>query len=225
VRQLSSDRFRLYVVNHGERESIEILDVQVHGNGLRTTWRGCIVAPSFKGPEGVWPNSVTPLADGAVALSGFHVAAWRPDRGWTQFEADDFGVANGIEASRDGRWLFVADTTKQRVVRVSASSGTESAAIELNFFPDNLRWGDDGHIYVTGPLALAASQDQIRAMDAFEIAQIDASTFTAKEVFRSNADGLHGAFGNPTVALKVDDHIWVGSAHRDRIAILPLIRH
>jgi hypothetical protein len=222
VQMLSDDRFRLYVVNHGERESIEIIDVAVRGGELQATWRGCILAPSFGGPQGVWPNSVTPLANGAVALSGFHVAIWRPGRGWKQLDGPEFGVANGIEASRDGRWLFVADTTRRRVIRISASSGAESGAMKLDCFPDNLRWGDDGHLYVTGPLALTESPGNPGAMDAFAIAQIDPGAFTAKEIFRSGPRGIGGAFGNPTVALKVGSHIWVGSAHRDRVAILPL---
>lgn len=238
VRALGEKRFRLFVANHGDRESIEIIDVAVHGEWLSTAWRGCILAPKRPPPEGVWPNSVAVLPDAGVVLSGFNVAIWRSGLGWTYLNHLKFGLSNGVEVSRDGRWLLVADTKNHSVTRVSVRNWAVETVITLDFAPDNLRWGEDGHLYLAGQYVHSedrqcqpseksiASLASSSADMGFAIAQIDpdAPVLIAKEVYRSDNNRIMGTTrgGIATVALQVGDDFWIGPGRGDRITIIPL---
>lgn len=66
---------------------------------------------------------------------------------------DDFGLANGLAVSPDGRMLAVAGTRERRVrfydlVDLLAGSGEEAlrTAVELDGGPDNLGWSEDGRL-------------------------------------------------------------------------------
>jgi hypothetical protein len=217
VRFLEANRFRLYVANHGGRESVEIIDVAVRPKGLLSTWRGCIRAP-----EGISPNGLVPLAGDALALSGGHVAIWRPSHGWKEIAGIKDG--NGIEVSRDGRWLFINIYGEGSVVRVPVAGGAMQTIFKGDFLPDNLRWGEDGRLYVAGqyrerdPGWKQCTGNAVVCDVGFVVAQIDPNTLATKEVFRS--DGIKGAFGAATTALQVGDHFWIGSFWGDRVMIL-----
>jgi hypothetical protein len=241
VRTLGKDRFRLYVVNHGGRQSIEIFDVAVYGDRLQTDWRGCLHVPK---EFGIWENAVAPLPDGGVALSGFNVAIWHPGRGWTKFErfkgmsptqtraeiTKDSSLANGVEVSRDGQWLFVADTLQGSVTRFPVEGDAASLVFKIEVFspgsfaPDNLRWGEDGGLYVSGPYFSPSGHDLTDCTHrpvcdrAIGIARIDPVTLTVKNTFQS--DGIKGKFGMATTALQIGDRFWLGTSFGDRIAII-----
>lgn len=231
IRPLAGKNFRLYAVNRYGRESVEVIDIAVQGERLRATWRGCVHAPDY-----ILSNSVVPLSDDAFALSGNKVAIWRPGRGWTKVEGYTGNASNGIEASPDGRWLYVADPAQTSVVRVPVSGGV-SSVLKLESGPDNLRWGDDGHLYATGefmPKAWQSLSKETLIQNAmkclaqpvcsrpFTVTRIDPQTFTAKEVFRSGDEGMEGKFGTATVALQMGDRIWVGTILGDRVAIVTI---
>lgn len=218
VRSLGNGKFRLYVNNHGDRDSVEIIDVNVRGEQLQTTWRGCIRASAL-----IWPNGVAPLPDGGVVMSGWRAGVWRPGKGWSLLNAK-FTVANGVETSQDGRWAFVADTPKRQVLRIPVDGGAEPTIIQLNFLPDNLRWGEDGYLYVGGPDYPPDPQLQkcylqpICDLGSIVVAKIDPNTLTAKEVLRT--DPIKGKFGVSTTGVLIGDHFWIGTSQGDRIAVL-----
>jgi hypothetical protein len=232
IRPLGGTSFRLYAVNRNGRQSVEVIDIAVRGERLASTWRGCIHAPDY-----ILSNSVVPLPDGAIALSGNKVAIWRPGRGWSKVASYTGNGSNGIEASRDGQWLYVADPAETSVVRVPVSGGAGPSVLKLPSGPDNLRWGDDGHLYATGGLVRKEWQNlskeartaefvkctkQVVCDTPFTVIRIDPSTFTAKEVFRSPENGMIGRFGAATVALQMHDQIWVGTVHGDRVAVVSI---
>jgi hypothetical protein len=238
VRPLGRNRFRLYVNNHSGRHSVEIIDVAVDGKRLRTTWRGCAVAPLEE--LGVWPNGVAPLPAEGFILSGFNVATWRPGQGWKKLAGyvgtkpgelivtgpETQGMSNGVEISRDGKWVFIADTLRQSVIRIPLSSG-EPRVVQLNFGVNNLKWGEDGRLYVAGAIWPPRERGE-DASEIFELSQavtgimavsIDPETLNVQEVV-NNADGLNGRYGATSTALQVGDQLWLSSEISDRIAIL-----
>ena len=56
----------LYVVHHGERESVEVFKLDARGASPRLTWVGCVVYPA-----GVFGNGVAALPGGAFAATSF----------------------------------------------------------------------------------------------------------------------------------------------------------
>ena len=113
----------LYAVHHGARESIEVFEVDARGTTPALTWIGCAVAPD---PIGL--NSVVPLPEGGFIATNFRPRGaddsarakmlagenngelweWHAGRGWTQVPGSQAAGANGVEVSKDGRWLYVA---------------------------------------------------------------------------------------------------------------------
>jgi hypothetical protein len=220
VRSLGSQKFRLYVVNHGGRESIEIFDLQASIRQLGVTWRGCVLTP-----KGTKADSVAPMPGDGVAvtlLAGAGPAVWLPARGWSKVE----GVSeydHGIEVSRDGEWLYlVLHRPKGSLVRVPARGGVPQTLLQSDVMPDNLRWGEDGRLYMTGffPEELKECLDRPATVCdiGFVVTQIDPVTLETREVFRTH--GIKGAFGAGTTALQVGEQLWVGTWFGDRIAIL-----
>jgi hypothetical protein len=235
-RSLSHGKYRLYAVNHGSRESIEVIDVAVQGARLQTTWRGCI--PVSVRELRIWPNAVAPLPDGGLALAGYNVALWRPGRGWEKFQSYDgmtpgerggAGFANGVEVSRDGRWIFVADTQRNSVIRIPIKGG-EQTVFKLTFTPDNIRWGEDGLLYVAGPIWPKWEHPDDDARKCFEqpicvtgigVASIDPQTLVFEDVLH-NEQGIKDKFGTPTTALQMGSHLWISTSRGDRVMIVGL---
>jgi hypothetical protein len=237
VRVLTDRTYRLYVANHGSRESVEIIDVAVRGTQLSTTWRGCL--PVSVKDLRVWPNAVAPLPDGGVVLAGMNVAIWRPGGGWKRFHSyhgitpgsqEAGGIANGVEVSGDGKWLWIADTGRSSVIRVALRGGPQRE-FKLSFVPDNLRWGEDGQLYVSGPIwpkwkdpdGVTKCFQKPICVTGIGVASIDTLTLKLKDIVHDEI-GVKDAFGTPTTALQIDDHLWIGTSRGDRVMIVPLRR-
>ena len=110
----------LYVVHHGGRESIEVFEFDARPNAPTLTWIGCAVAPD---PIGL--NSVVGLSDGGFITTNFlprgtdaaarermmageingEVWEWHPDTGWKKVPGSEAAGPNGLEISKDGKWL------------------------------------------------------------------------------------------------------------------------
>lgn len=239
VRPLGKNRFRLYAANHGERHSVEIIDVEVDDRGPRATWRGCAVVSVED--LGVWPNGVAPMPDDGFILSGYNLATWQPGRGWKKFPSfkgfmpgeplvrgGELGFSNGVEVSPDGKWIFIADGLRSAVVRVPIDGG-EQTAIKVDH-PDNLRWGEDGRLYVASPIFPKewTSGDEFKkclkkllCVTGMHIAAIDPKTLAVEEIMR-NDDGLKGKYGLSTTALQIGDQLWIGTERAPYLAIIPL---
>jgi hypothetical protein len=143
------------------------------------------------------------------------------------------GFANGVEVSRDGRWIFVADTFQRTVSRFAGNAAEPPEVLHFDFspgffWPDNLRWGEDGMLYLGGPYSVnndlpGDCYTRIVCDDiGIGIAQIDPVRFTARVIYRSF--GIPGRFGAATTALQIGTHFWIGASVGDRIAIVKLPR-
>lgn len=239
LRHVPGQSDTLYVVHHGERESVEVFKLNGRDTALRLTWLGCVLYPA-----GVYGNGVTALPGGAFAATSFMdprdpkafaklearepmgaVLIWRPKSGWEILPgAAAISAPNGIEASRDGKTLYVAGTGDETVVRLRLDGSGRRAVIKTGFHTDNLRWGDDGYLYAAGQrdtvqslLECAPNTDR-RCDNPFSVMRIDPKTLAAREVVREPG---HSEFGAASTALKVGGAYWLGTPHGDRIAILP----
>jgi hypothetical protein len=234
VRPLGKGKYRLYVANHGSRESVEVIDVTVRGERLNATWRGCMRV-SVK-DLGIWPNAVVPLPDGGVALAGYNVAIWHSGRGWEKFQSyqgmkpgehDGVGFANGVEVSRDGRWIYIADTGRTSVIRVPVGGGPQTE-MKLSFVPDNLRWGEDGLLYVAGPIFPKWTESEAHrcyaqaiCVTGIGVASIDPQTLAVNDVVHDEV-GIKDKFGTPTTALQMGTQLWISTSRGDRVMIVGL---
>jgi hypothetical protein len=219
VKPLGKDKFRLFVVNHGERQSVEIVDVAATGKDLKAVWRGCLMAP-----EGMtFPNSVAPLPDGGLVLSGSGLRVWHQGGGWRNI--GNVPGSNGVEISPDGNAIYVNDYEAQLIEKLDLDGKVIKSTPKLDFQPDNLRWGDDGALYVAGTITSAEQEASMACFEpagckiGFVSARVDPGTLAVTDVVRSA--GIPN-FGIATVTLKVGDAVWIGTVGADHILVRPL---
>ena len=242
LRPGADSRSTLYVVGHGEREAIEVFDVDASGETPVLTWRGCVLTP-----DGMAANSVAALADGSLlvtiplltdvpiaeAMMGVDtggVFRWSPgDAALVPVQGTQLPYANGIEVSADGREFYVASSG---LFHVTAYSNTDPAEVlrrtaEFGFVPDNLHWGADGRLITAGlDLHGTACGEFERSLEfsleafaacprPFTVVAIDPATMQVEVLATGPANPK---FSNITMALEVDDELWIGSFASDRIA-------
>lgn len=233
---LSSGELRLFVVNHGGRESIEIFSVSPGRADPALRWSGCIPLP----PD-VSANDVVSLSSGLLAVTNSYptsakdleamrdqgavtgnVLLWSAATGWTPLADSESSFPNGIEASSDGRFIYWSSHAGRKVIRVSRSGDSPPAEVSVPFMPDNMSWSHDGKLLVTGQASdMQALVDCYEAHDpeckvAFAVFAIDPESMQATERF--SHDGR--SFGGATVAVERGLELWIGSFASTRLAIL-----
>lgn len=214
----------LYAVHHGKRESIEVFQVDARPKTPTITWVGCAVAAD---PIGL--NSIVPLPGGGFIASnylerGANAAAartkmmagenngelweWHTGKGWTKVPGSESSGPNGLEVSKDGKWVYVAAWGSQSFLRLSrGQEPVKRDVVPLGFRVDNIRFAPDGAIYATG-----------QGQRTSNIVKIDPNTLKVTELIKqSDSPG----FGSGTVAIPIGNELWVGSFRGDRIAIFP----
>ena len=217
----------LYAVHHGGRESIEVFEVDARGKTPALTWVGCAVAAD---PIGL--NSVVALPEGGFIATDFLARGidaagrgrmlagenngalweWHTATGWKMIPGSEAAGANGLEISKDGKWLYVAACGSQSFFRLSrGQTPVKRDAVPLGFRVDNIRWAPDGSIF-------AAGQGGVAPMQTSNIVKIDPNTLKVREIIRHPNSP---EFGNGTVAVQIGKELWVGSFRGDRIAIFP----
>ena len=232
----------LYVVGHGEREAIEVFDVDASGDEPVLTWTGCVMTP-----DEMQANSVTALADGSLlatiplhtgvsineALAGTPTGAvyeWSPgDAEFTKIEGTEMPYANGIEVSDDGQEFYVASSGLLKVLAFSNSNPTRllRSTEMLSFIPDNLHKGRDGNLITAGlavsdpvcgdvPMSLEFDLEKFASCPRpFTVLAVNPMSMQTSVLASSPA---HEHFSNITMALEVGAELWIGTFAGDRIA-------
>jgi hypothetical protein len=217
----------LYAVHHGARESIEVFEVDARGKIPTLTWVGCAVVAD---PIGL--NSVVALPEGGFIATDFLARGvdavnrgrmlagenngalweWHTATGWKMIPGSEAAGANGLEISKDGKWIYVAAWGSQGFFRLSrGQTPGKRDSIPLGFRVDNIRWAPDGSIF-------AAGQGGVAPMQTSNVVKINPDTLKVQEIIRHPNSP---EFGAGTVAVQIGKEIWVGSFRGDRIAIFP----
>ena len=218
----------LYVVHHGNRESIEVFEVDARPKAPLLTWIGCAVAPD---PIGL--NSVAGLPDGGFVTTNFaprgsgaaafskimagepngELWEWHTDSGWKKVPGSEAAGPNGIEISKDGKTLYIGGWGSQSVIRLSrGQTPVKKDAVNVGFRVDNVRWAPDGTLLAAGQ---GGGTPPARTSN---VAKVDPSTLKVEELVRyQNSD----VFASGTVAIQIGAELWVGAVGGDRIAIFP----
>lgn len=226
----------VYLVHHGERESIEVFEVDTAARLPALTWVGCVVAP-----ESAAFNSVSPLPGGGVVatnprrrsvpagtrgIATGEVWEWQPTAGWSMVPGSESEGPNGIEASPDGAELFVNLWPARRLMRLSRGTTTPPTrqVVDVPFHPDNIRWQADGSLLVAGHggpgiQRVAACVLRVCGDATSNVARVDPRTLAISALITLPA---HESFFSSTVALQVGREIWIGSVAGNRIARHPL---
>lgn len=231
----------LYVVNHGERESIEVFDVKTAGPTPTLTWKGCVEMPL-----GVAANSVASFGDGTLLATVFNgpgktieqvfmgeitgaVYQWRPgDARFSLLPGSELSGNNGIEVSKDEREFYVAASGTNKVVAFSRTQPVKvlREAKMPDFLPDNIHWSDDNRLIVGGTQTSDSAcpkgktpEERVKIMmtcpHGFVAAAIEPEKLKVDVLSRQRPNP---AFGSASAAIVVGDDVWFGSFATDRVA-------
>lgn len=229
------DHGRLYVVNHGGNQSIEMFEWHVRGRNVALTWRGCVRVPST-----VLANAVAPLPDGVAVTSfgspddlklakliagrpsGF-VMIWAKRTGWVHLKGSDLPGDNGIESSADGRTLYVAAWTNNALWILSRDGHRAPTRVPLgDFHPDNIHWQHDGTLLIAGEVGDASKIlscgpqkicDTPSMLVVFDPVQ---GSIAAREFVPATAH-----FGAASAAIRYHGRYWLSSFLGDRMVEAP----
>ena len=225
---------RVYLVNHGGRQSIEVFQLSMAAKGPALKWIGCAVLP-----DNGSGNGVAPLPGGGFVASVFQTAgdsgafgkmsalkttgavyAFRPGKGWRKLAHSDMSGANGVEVS--GGSILVNAWPEQKVYRFRTGSDAAPSSVNTPFLPDNVRRLADSRILVAGQdgdiKRLLSPCGKPRCVAGWWVARLDPPTMKLKVLMHVPATP---AFGDATSALKVGNQLWVGAYWGDRVAVVP----
>ncbi|MFC1840878.1 SMP-30/gluconolactonase/LRE family protein [Thermodesulfobacteriota bacterium] len=225
LKELSPGQYRLYMTSHGEREAIEIFNINTGGVKPAITWTGCVPLS-----EDIMANSVAILSDGGFVTTKFHdptipnsmmgimqgkltggVHEWHPGGSVKAIPGTELSGANGIAVSPDDKYVYVAAFGSREIVRFDCTkSPVKLEKVKIGIMPDNIHWGNDGLLYTAG-------NNRARGT-GWSVMSIHPETLEIKWV--TGVDQT-AAMQNVSSAVPVDGEIWVGTFSGDRIGFLP----
>ena len=211
----------LYAVHHGTRESIEVFEVDARAMPPTLAWVGCMPALST-----MVLNSVVALPEGGVATtSGRTGDVWEYQvaTGWRRVPGSEGTAPNGLEVSKDGRWLYVAGWAEEKLTRLSrGQTPVKKDVIALGFRPDNVRMSEDGSVMFaaghTDKDGRSITDPRAPLTESSNVARIDPQTLAFQRIFQHPS--MEG-FVASTTAIQIGDELWLGSQRGDRIAYFP----
>lgn len=221
-------RFSLYTTSHGEREAIEIYDLDLTSTTPVLTWTGCVLLPQES-----YFNSVARLADGGfittrmrdanytrpaggapAGITG-HLMEWHPGGQLQALPGTEMSLPNGIDVSSDERYIFVGAIGSQEVVRFDRrESPMAKRSMKLPIGPDNVHWDANGKLLTAGPNYVAPERcSGANCATGWSVLELDVENFT---FIRLGGADQTAAMQRVSSAIRVGNDIWVGS-NVDRI--------
>jgi hypothetical protein len=230
LQQRTSGRFRLHITSHGEREAIEVFDIDAKGTKPAIGWVGCVLLP-----EKMMANSVAILADGGFVTTKFFdptvpnpldllsqgiitggVYEWHPGGNVNFINGTELSCPNGIAISPDNKWVYVAASGTREIVRFDRTQDPVILEkVPISVGPDNIRWGDDGLLYTAGGNYVPPEEcKNPPCRTGWSVISIDPETLATKRV--TGVDQT-ATMQNASAAIAVGNEIWVGTYSGDRI--------
>ena len=231
-------KLQLLVVNHAYRESVEFFEVDKTGPDIALIWKGCAIPP--KGSE---LNDVVALQEGGFlvthtgtdmasakgifnmvkAMLGInigYVIEWSLESGFSAVPGTNSRFPNGIQLSADGEIIYLNEYMGNKVKKINRHTGVLEAEISVTR-PDNISWDENGGLLVASQNAstldmLSCHQKKgYSCITKFEIISIDPTSFEYQTILKHDGP----PFGAATVAIRVDEKIYLGTYVGDRIAV------
>ncbi len=225
----------LLVVNHGERESVEFFAVANNGD---LTWRGCALPPEDPFINDVaarhdggfyvthmWNKSADFAATAAALQAGKStgwVWAWTPSDGFTELAQTTAQMPNGIALNADNSTLFVNVYFGGGTFALDLVSNKRIGNIEARQ-PDNVTVDTKGNVWIAShqndPIGQACTLVTAGpCLLPFQIIRANPDSLQPEVIIDHNGPPM----GYATVALRVGNRIYLGSAHGDRIVSIEL---
>jgi len=155
-------------------------------------------------------------AGGAPAGITGRLFEWHPGGQLQPLPGTEMSLPNGIDVSKDERYVFVAAIGSQEVVRFDRrATPMTKRAVSVPIRPDNVHWATDGKLLTAGPNYVApAACSGAGCATGWSVLEVDPETLAFSRL--GGADQT-AAMQRVSSAMRVGNDIWVGS-NDDRVA-------
>jgi hypothetical protein len=228
-------KWELFVVNHAMRESIEMYELIEDRDAWKLVWRGCVVSPlayndvaalddgSFVGTHPTALNQPgAPAANPQPGRATGWVAKWTASSGEVELPGTRLAYPNGVNASADGRYLYINAFGTREVDKYDVAGGKVVASAKVDFMPDNLTWTRDQKLIAAGVKGARGNcppESSTPCIQAFGVARIDPATMASTPLFDSGARPI--IFG-VSVAIETGSSLYLGAFDGDRVVRMPM---
>jgi len=230
--QREDGSYQLGVINHYPGETIEMFELvqKSEQDTWSFVWRGCVEVP-----EKYYLNDVALKKDGTFYVSHMYsrditmtkwliTALFKKDSGVIlEWNKDSFieipnsegSGPNGITMNELTNYLFISYNQGDRVVKFDLSDNKKLQTFKVES-PDNIYINKDS-VWLTSldfqPNDAGDCIERPACSLPFSIYEIDRETFVLKNENSFNKT----VFGLPTIAVPIDNTIFMGSFHSDRL--------
>ena len=241
LRKVNRNQSWLYVVNHGGseqvtdlangkgRETIEIFAVDTRHDKPTLTWQGCV-----KMPQNLVANGVVADKNGAIyttvslhpndtAMDFFGtrptgaVYRWTPHLGaFEKLQGTEMVGNNGIEISKNGKYLYVVGMTQIAKFTATQPATTVATSQITLGLGDNIRWS--GNRLVVGASRLEncpSTGADFSCMTGYHVSYVNPRNLRITPMLKGENTA---EFSGVSVALPINNTLWLGSFHGDRLA-------
>jgi hypothetical protein len=224
---------QLLVVNHGGREAVEFFELSQLNNEWQLHWKGCAVPP-----DDPFINDVAGLNDGGfvvthmwdknqayfmlvlkylVGINTGWVWEWQTQTGFQKLAGSSGSAPNGIVVSEDNSKIYVNLYGNNKTIKLDRLTGLLEGEFKIRQ-PDNITLDADDNLWIASHKHTPLPQDCTKVVEGpcllpFEIVKADAKSMQTEVILSHQG----APTGYSTVALKVGNNIYMGSAHSDRI--------
>ncbi len=238
----SDGRYRLLVVNHQDRESIEEIELVKQANSWEGVWRGCVENRGLARfndvagmPDGGWVATVMfesssmkpplPLEQLLDGRDTGYLMRWSADKGMHKLPNSYAPFPNGVQVSADGSEIWFAAWTASGIWQYDLQNQRLGTKIDVGYYVDNLNWSDNGGLLGAGITDLEAFQDCFRerrgncTLGGFRVSTLNPATGNLQPLYGAEAGVLDGA----SVALQVGSRLYIGAFDGDRLLYLDIL--
>jgi hypothetical protein len=228
--QRNDDSYQIGVINHFPKESIEMFELSKKDSSWSLTWRGCINVP-----DEYYFNDIGLKKDGSFYASHMykrditfsewlmvtifksnsgHVVLWEGDE-FKKIPNSDGSGPNGITLDEVENLLYISYNQGDQIVIFDLS---ENIKVKSYFVqsPDNIHL-ESNSAWITSldfqPNDIGDCDKRISCSLPFSVHELDRNSLELKNKYSFSKT----VFGLPTVAVPVNEKIYMGSFHSDRI--------
>ena len=242
LKQRRDGRWQLAVINHGQRESVEMFEVIDNEGHYALAWHGCAALPANIGandlallPDGGFVASKMfdptkteingmgiDMYKGLLGMDTGYVFEWTPNNPLRVLAGSHTALPNGVEVSADGNTVFAASSGGKALLKLERASGKLLGSVRVSQ-PDNLSWDKNGNLLVAGYVGGMADQMECsktpggNCSGEIAIYQIDPNTLESRITLQHAGPPI----GTTSIARQVGEHLYIGSFTGDRIVVAP----
>tara|TARA_B100000925_G_scaffold246961_1_gene197264 strand:- start:352 stop:1239 length:888 start_codon:yes stop_codon:yes gene_type:complete len=228
--QRDDGKYQIGVVSHFPKESIEMFELKKNNLNWEMIWRGCVNVP-----DKFYFNDLSLKKDGSFYASHMYkrnitmnewlmislfknnsgnIVFWK-DSSFIEVEGSEGSSPNGIVLDEDSNTIYVSYNLDDKVTIFDLSNNSKTNSYFIQS-PDNPYITKDSIWLTSLNFQPNDANDCILKVNCslpFSIHELDKKTFEVKNIYTFSKT----VFGLPTVAVPINEKVYMGSFHADRL--------